>query len=137
MSRWRRIALIVLAVFVVLVGGTIVFLESGLARGIVASAASAKLGRPVTIGSLPVGFIPHVRVEVRDLAIANIEGGSMPNMVEMPRIEAVLDFWKLVTGRLDVLLVTADTPLMVLEKDKDGNGNWKFGDPNKAATDTA
>ena len=27
--------------------------------------------------------------------------------------------------------------MLLLEKDKDGNGNWKFGDPNKAATDTA
>jgi uncharacterized protein involved in outer membrane biogenesis len=137
MPRARRIALIVLAVLVVVIGGAVVLLQSGIPRSIAESAATAKLGRPVKVGALHIGLIPHVRVELRDLAVANLEGGSTPNMVEMPRIDAVLSFWKLVTGRLDVLLVTADKPLIVLEKDKEGNGNWKFGDPDKAATDTA
>jgi uncharacterized protein involved in outer membrane biogenesis len=137
MSRIPRSVRILLAVFVVVIGGAVLLLESGALRKIAESAATAKLGREVTIGGLDIGVIPHLRVELRDLTVANLETGSKPDMVEMPRIEAVLSFWKLVTGRLDVLLVTADRPMLLLEKDKEGNGNWKFGDPNKAATDTA
>ncbi|HEX2113706.1 MAG TPA: AsmA family protein, partial [Alphaproteobacteria bacterium] len=137
MSRWRRIALIILAVLAVLIGGVALFLESGIPRRIAESQASSKLGRAVKIGHLEIDIIPRLRVEVRNLTVANMESGTEPNMVELARGEAVIDGWKLLTGRLDVLLVTADKPRFVLEKDKEGHGNWQFGDPNKPATETA
>lgn len=137
MSRWQRIALIVAAVIVVIIGGAVIFLESGIPRRIAESTATAKLGREVKIGDLDIGLFPPLRVEIRNLTVANMEGGTEPNMVELERGEAVIDPWKLITGRLDILLVTADRPKFLLEKDKDGNGNWQFGDPNKPATDTA
>ena len=137
MSRPARIALIVVAVIVVLIGGAIVVLESGIPRRIAESTATAKLGRPVKIGALHIGLFPPLRVDIRDLTVANVEGGSEPNMVELEHGEAVLDPWKLLTGRLDVLLVTANKPKILLEKNKKGEGNWQFGDPNKPATATA
>src|SRR5690349_13562887 len=137
MSRPGRIALIVVAVIVVIIGGAVVVLESGIPRRIAESTATAKLGRPVKIGAMHIGLFPPLSVTIRDLTIANVEGGSEPNMVELAQGEARLDPWKLLTGRLDVLLVTADQPKFLMEKNKQGEGNWKFGDPNKAATDTA
>jgi uncharacterized protein involved in outer membrane biogenesis len=137
MSRWQRIALIVVAVLMVLVGAVVLFLESGIPRRIAESQASAKLGRAVKIGHLEIDLIPRLRLEVRDLTVANMETGTEPNMIEMARAEAVIDRTALLTGRLDVILFTADKPKIVLEKDKDDNGNWQFGDPNKPATDTA
>lgn len=137
MSRLTRIALFVVAVLAVLIGGAWLFLESGFPRRIAQSQATQKLGREVTIGHLEIDLIPRFRVELRDLTVANMESGTEPHMVTLARGEAVLDFWKLLTGRLDVLLVTADRPNLLLEKDREGNGNWQFGDPDKPATDTA
>jgi AsmA family protein len=137
MSRPARIVLIVVAVIVVVIGAAIAVLESGIPRSIAESMATAKLGRPVKIGRLHIGLFPPLKVTLRDLKIANVEGGSEPTMVEIERGEAVLDPLKLLTGRLDVLLVTVDRPKFLLEKNQEGEGNWKFGDPNKAATDTA
>lgn len=137
MSRPARIALIVVAVILVIIGGLVIVLESGLPRRIAASTATAKLGREVKIGALHIGLFPPLRATIRDLTIANVEGGSEPNMVELAQGEVRIDPWKLLTGRLDVLLVTADRPKFLLEKNAKGEGNWQFGDPNKPATDTA
>jgi AsmA family protein len=137
MSQPARIALIVVAVIVVIIGAAVIVLESGIPRRIAESTATAKLGRPVKIGALHIGLFPPLGVTIRDLTIANVEGGSEPNMVELARGDVRIDPWKLLTGRLDVLLVTADKPKFLLEKNQEGKGNWQFGDPNKPATDTA
>jgi AsmA family protein len=137
MPRPARWALIALAVIVVLIVGGIALIESAIPRRLAESVASAKLERKVSIGHLEIDLIPKLRIEVRDLKVANMETGSTENMVELARGEAIIDRTALLTGRLDVLLATVERAGIVLEKDKEGNGNWQFGDPNKAATDTA
>lgn len=137
MPRPARWVLIGLAVVAALVGGIAAVLESGIPRRLAESIASGKLERKVSMSHLEIDLIPKLRVEVRDLKIANMDTGSTENMVELARGEAIIDGKALLTGRLDVLLVTAERPGIVLEKDKEGRGNWQFGDPNKAATDAA
>ena len=137
MPRPARLALIALAIVSGLIGGAVAILESGIPRRLAESVASGKLEREVSMGHLEIDLIPKLRVEVRDLKIANMETGSTENMVELARGEAIIDRAALLTGRLDVLMVTVERPGVVLEKDKDGRGNWQFGDPDRAATDAA
>lgn len=137
MQRSARIGLIVLAAVVVLIGGVFILLKSDVPRWIAEAQASAKLGRAVHIGSLDIHFVPKFRVVVDDLKIANMETGTVPNMVEIARVDAVLDPWKLMRGQLDVTLIQVDKPVIVAEKDKNGRGNWQIHDPNQPVTDTA
>jgi uncharacterized protein involved in outer membrane biogenesis len=137
MSRPARLALIALAIVCGLIGSAVAILESSIPRHLTESLASSKLGRKVSMSHLEINLIPRLRVEARDLKIANMETGSTANMVELARGEAVIDRTALLAGRLDVLMVIVERPGIVLEKDKDGRGNWQFGDPDKAATDTA
>jgi hypothetical protein len=137
MSRLPRFALIALAVVVVLIGAVAAILESALPRKLAESVASTKLGRPVSMSHLEIDLIPRLRVEVRDLKIANMEGGSTENMVELARGEAFIDRTALLTGRLDVPEVTAERPTIVMEKNGEGKGNWQFGDSDKPATAAA
>jgi AsmA family protein len=137
MSRPLRVALIVIGTVVILAGGAMVVLESGIPRRIAESVATGKLGRPVSMSHLEIDLLPRPRIEVRELKIANIEGGSTTNMVELARGEAILDGSRLLIGRIDVLSAAAERPVIVLEKNKDGQGNWQFGDPDKPATETA
>lgn len=137
MSRPLRVALIVVGVFVVLIGAALVVLESGMPRRIAQSVASAKLGRDVSIGRLDIDLIPRLRVVASDVKVANMETGTAPDMVDIGRAEAVIDATALLTGKLDVLLLSLDRPVVVAEKDKSGNANWHFGDPNKPASEAA
>lgn len=136
MSRPLRVALIVVGIFVVLIGAALAVLESGIPRRIAQSAASAKLGRDVSIGHLEIDLVPRLRVVASDVKVANMDTGTTPNMVEIARAEAVIDATQLLTGKLDVLLVSLDRPVIVAEKDKSGNANWQFGDPDEPAAET-
>lgn len=131
-----RVAAIVLAVIVVVVGAAVIILKSDVPRQIAQWQASAQLGRKVTIGDLDIHFLPKLRIVVKDLAVANMETGTTPNMVEIARTDATIDFWALLRGKLDVLLLTVDRPVIVAEKDKSGRGNWQFH-ANEPATQAA
>ncbi len=135
MSRSLRVVLIVLGVFVVLIGAALVVLESGIPRRIAESTASSKLGRDVSIGHLEIDLIPRLRVVASDVTVANMETGTTENMVEIARAEAVIDATQLLTGKLDILLVSLDRPVIVAEKDESGKANWQFGDPDEPAAE--
>lgn len=132
-----RVVAIVLAVIVVVIGAAVIVLKSDVPRRIAEWQASATLGRKVTIGELDIGLPPKLRIIVKNLAIANMDTGTAENMVEIERTEAVVDFWALLRGKLDVLLIALDRPLIVAEKDKSGRANWQFHDRNEPATEAA
>lgn len=137
MSLIARSALITAGAVVVLVAAVLALLESDLTRRIAESVASQRLGRAVHIGSLDMAYVPRLRIVATGVTIANMETGTTENMVEVARAEAVLDTWSLLTGRLDVLLVALDKPVIVAEKDQQGRGNWQIRDPDQPATEAA
>ncbi|HEX6978824.1 MAG TPA: AsmA family protein [Alphaproteobacteria bacterium] len=138
MSRLARIAAILGAVLVVLILAGVAFLKSDLPRQIAERQASEQLGRAVRIGGLDIDLIPRPRIVVTNLTVANIETGSAPNMVEIPRVEAVLDLTRLLAGQIDVHRLELDQPLLLAEKDAEGRNNWQFRqrqEPTEAAPD--
>lgn len=88
--------------------------------------ASAALGRDVAIGQLEIDWGDPVRVEISDLAIANAPWGSRKDMIRIGRFAALLDAGALWRGQLRyerLRILDAD---IVLERDEQGTGNWKF-----------
>ncbi len=136
MSRLARIVAIVGAVLAVLILAGVAFLKSDLPRQIAERQAGERLGRAVRIGGLDIDLTPRPRIVATDLTVANIETGSAPNMVEIPRVEVVLDLTALLTGHIDVHRLALDRPLLLAEKDAESRSNWQFRQ-QQPPTDTA
>jgi len=90
------------------------------------------LGRPVTIGTLRVGFGASITVALADLVIGNApEGGPQP-LLRLDRLDAEIVPWSLVgwalLGRGPTLshLTIAGVDI-ALDHGADGRPNWHFG----------
>lgn len=88
------------------------------------SLASARLGRAVTIQTLAIGWGSPIVVEATGLRLANPAWGSTPDMVSIGRLHAEVAVWPLLHGVLNLSQVVVDRPVVVLERDAGGMGNW-------------
>ena len=134
-----RIILIVAAVL--LVGIIIAVTSIGKLRGWALHKASDTIGREITLAeeiNIDWGW-PITRVHLSDLKISNFDQGSAPEMASADNIFVSINVKSLL--KFDVVLpeVILEKPVLLLEKDKQGNANWKFTDngTSAAAVDTA
>lgn len=95
--------------------------------GFAAARASAALGREVTIGSLRIVPGLPTRIALRDARLANIEGGSRPEMARIARLDAVLSPLPLLRGRVALQEVAAEGFALLLERAPGRRANWRFG----------
>ncbi len=96
---------------------------------LVASRATAELGRTVTIRSLRVSPGLNIRAELRGARLDNIEGGSRPAMVEVASLSAEVELLPLLRGAVVLPRVAADGFSLLLERTADRRANWHFGPP--------
>jgi AsmA family protein len=64
-------------------------------------------------------------VEIRDLRLANASWGSVPEMVQIDSLSARLDVGPLLRGVLRFERLDVVKPVVVLERNTDGTGNWR------------
>jgi uncharacterized protein involved in outer membrane biogenesis len=69
-----------------------------------------------------------MNVEMRDLRLANVSGGSTPEMVTIERATAEVDLLSLIVGPMTVRRLALDGLRIVLERYAEGVGNWRLGD---------
>lgn len=123
-------ALVLLLVIAVI--GTAWYIAQADYRTFAEQRVSAMIGRPVTIGSLAIHWTGALRgdplaIDLQDLHVANIAGGSAPDMAAVKSVTAQLDMMALLRRRLVFRQLRIDTPVVVLERDADGHGNWETG----------
>ncbi|MET1028903.1 MAG: AsmA family protein, partial [Dongiaceae bacterium] len=90
----RAIMAILLAVtglIVLLVVGAVVAFYTVDLRSFAEKRISDSLDRRVSIGSLQIGWGNPLKVELRNLQLANAPWGSTPNMVEVESLSAEID----------------------------------------------
>lgn len=133
-SPARRIAQIIglvlaalLVVLLLIAGGLALWGPRLGLKPVVERAASESLERRVTLGSLAVRWGNPLGVEISDLAIANAPWGSKPEMVRIGHISALLDLGSLLQGVLRYERLRIADAAILLERDAEGVGNWKFG----------
>jgi AsmA family protein len=97
--------------------------------------ASKAIERRVTIGTLKIEWGNPLSLEVTDLKVANAPWGSVPDMISIGSLSALLDPWSISSGVLKFQKLRAVKPVIVLERDKDGTGNWKFAGAGPASPD--
>ena len=92
-----------------------------------AAQATTRLGRDVKVGSLRVRLGETIAIDLADLAVANIEGGTTPVMLTLRRLSVTLDARSILHGPVKLQTAALDGLDLRLERDADRTPNWRFG----------
>ena len=87
---------------------------------------AAALERPVGIGSLTMTWGNPLNLELRDVRVANAAWGSEPDIIRLDGLSAQIDVWALLRGQMRYDKLRLDKPRIVLERNGEGIGNWRF-----------
>lgn len=141
----RRTALIILGV----AGGLVALLLIGVAIAIatvdpnrfvapLAARIKASAGRNLTVkGPVGIKLSLEPSVVLPDVAFDNAPWSKTPQMLTAKRIEAQIALLPLLSRRFEVVQFTLVDPVITLETDASGRGNWEFGPANAAGTSAA
>lgn len=132
LKRSLGIAVAVIAALFVVVIAVVSSIDFNDYRDAVAAEVEAATGRKVAIAGdldLELGLLP--RLAVAGVSLANLPGGSRPEMLRIERLEIEVGLLALLRGQIDVQrlrLVGAD---LLLEVNKEGRSNWVIGEPSE------
>ncbi|GGJ26202.1 AsmA family protein [Neoroseomonas lacus] len=133
MRRRTKIILgVLLAVPLLAIAATFVILPRLDLAAHAAARATASLGRTVTIEALRITPGLTTTVDIRGASLANIEGGSAPQMATLETATAVLDLLPLLRGEVVLRQVRAEGFSLLLERDAEKRRNWRFGSADPA-----
>lgn len=142
--RRRRLWRWVIGVVAVLVlvpaigiGALLLTLDTEALKPRIAAAVEQATGRRLTLtGKIAIqpALVPTIAIE--DIALANMPGGSAPEMLQARRIELQLALVPLISRQIDVRRLTIVEPRLLLETDAEGKPNWAFT-PQAAAQPAA
>ena len=97
-SSGRKIVIAIVSLALLLVGSLMITVATVDLRPWLERAASASLGRATHIGSLQIEWGRHIRVEARDISVANPAWAREPWFVQVGRLSAVVDPFSLLRG---------------------------------------
>ena len=115
-------------ILVVLIGGAV-----ALSRLDVAKMASGyltdRLWRKLTIASAKLQWGDPVQVELSGVTLANMPGGSQPDMITVSRLTADISPFSLIYGPQVIQHLSLDGAEVLLERDANGAANWHMSPP--------
>lgn len=121
-------ALVVIAVLAALVGPS--FVDWRTYKADIARELEAATGRRVAIdGNISLRLLPAPSLRANGVRIANIKGGSAPELARVGTLQMDLALWPLVSGRIVGTGVVLIKPQISLEILADGQPNWLLGGP--------
>ena len=124
------IGLIVLLVAAVLIGPG--FIDWNQYKGKIAAQAKAITGRELTIdGDIQITILPAPALVVKDVALANLEGATSPEMVRLKSLNIQIALGPLLSGQIQVQSIRLDSPVIELEVFGDGRRNWDISAPSE------
>ncbi len=98
----------------------------------------AATGRDLKIaGPVKFSLLPVLGIEASQVSFSNAPGASTPDMVQLGKLEARLKVFPLLSGQLAIDEFVLRDPVILLEIDKQGRGNWSFGTAQPAAATPA
>jgi AsmA protein len=94
---------------------------------------SRATGRSFTIrGPLHFTLFPMAGMRAENVALANVRGGRAPAMVTADDVRVSVQLAPLFSGRILVSTIVLDHPVIALEVDAAGRGNWTISRPGGA-----
>ncbi len=94
-------------------------------KGELTQAVEEATGRKLVIGGdigFKISLIPTV--VVKDVKFANVSWGSKPDMLSLDKFEVQVSLMPLLSGKIQVNRVILLEPVIFLETNKQGKGNW-------------
>jgi uncharacterized protein involved in outer membrane biogenesis len=126
-SRVRTLLLGLLAAVIVVTAAAAVLLATLDWRARLEAYATRVLDRRVAISGLRIGWRNPLELELRGVRLANTGWGSRPDMLSIEALSAAIDLPALLRGVLRFETLRLDRPILLLERDAGGVGNWRFG----------
>ncbi len=126
---WRVLRWVLLALAVLVVGLIALpfLLPTSVYKEQIIEQTRLATGRTLKIdGDLKLSFFPTLGVEISKVSFANAPGGSEPQMATMDSMIVGAELWPLLAGSLKVTELKLVNPVIHLEIDKRGRGNWLF-----------
>src|SRR5499425_1757342 len=131
MSKRKRRALIwigsILGIVAIAAAFIIANWDWNRAKGYIAAGVSKATGRELSInGDLKVDLGWISKVHMSQIQFGNASWSSHPQMAEVGLLDAQIDLWQLLKGRIVLPEVTLSQVKVVLEKNREGLANWEF-----------
>jgi len=127
MWRYLRWVLLAVGVLIAIVVALPFVLPAGVYKDQIIAQTKQATGRELKIdGALRVSFFPELGVEVDQVHFANAAGAATPDMATMERLVVGAELFPLLSGQVKITHITLVKPVINLEIDKNGRGNWLF-----------
>lgn len=130
MTRTQSALASAIVIIIIILGAIVYFVSSDNFNPYVSRKLSTTLGREVSVTEkidIDWGW-PITRIHAQNISLANFKQGTKPEMVTIGDAKIAISLLSILKGNLYLPEVTLQKPELLLEKDKDGNANWKFLD---------
>ncbi|EME70091.1 hypothetical protein H261_09804 [Paramagnetospirillum caucaseum] len=126
--------LIALGVLVVVIVGALVALPAMIPaeriQSEVVAGVKGATGRDLSIqGKVSVSVFPSLSVQVGNVALANPPGFTTKDLIRLGAVDVRLKLMPLLGGKVEVDSFVLVDPVITLETDRQGKGNWVFDTP--------
>ena len=92
-----------------------------------ADSVRAATGRELRVdGAMRLSLVPRLSVQADDVTFANAPGGKAPEMARLKSLAIELRLRPLLRGQIEVSRLVLTDPVIALEVDRAGRGNWVF-----------
>lgn len=127
MSKILKILAGIIVILIVAVAVFISTFDVNKYKDDIVAVVEQKTGRNFSIGGdLRLGFSLVPTVIVEDVKFGNSSWGSSPEMLKVKYFEAQVGLIPLLSGNISVNRLVLDSPEILLETNKQGQGNWVF-----------
>ena len=126
--RWTRVprwVIVVAAVLVALIAFAAVF-DWNWFKGPLERRVSAATGRAFQVAELDVDFGRAIRIRLEQPRLANARWSQRETMAQAARADFDVAFWPLLRGKVVLPAVNLVKPRLVLERNAEGEANWRF-----------
>ena len=132
------VAGVLLLVIALGIGATVLLVDPNSFKPEIAAAVKRATGRDlVMLGPIKLAFGLPPTLVLDNVVLANVPGGSRPEMLMLDRLELRAALLPLLSREFDILQLTLVRPDLLLETDAAGHGNWNFARPADAVVGQA
>lgn len=136
----RRLAIALVALVAIVAAGLLAvpaLVPQDTLKRLVQEQASVALGRELELGGdLSLSVLPRLAVSAREVALGGPAGAPGARLLELGALQVDLAPWALLAGRVEITRFVLIRPVLTLEIDERGRGNWQ-ATPAGTSTDPA
>ncbi|MGH8728070.1 MAG: AsmA family protein [Burkholderiales bacterium] len=127
--KWPAIALVTLVVAAAIF---LALFDWNLLRGMIGEKVTAQTGREFSIaGDLDVDLGLPSRIHAEQVRFENAEWGHAPYMLDLEAVDFSIRLLPLLSKKIVIPEIAFTRPVISLEKNAEGKGNWELGDEDE------